>query len=228
MNTFEIAMTSGNVPEKVEELVPFIFAGEAAVRWAKGTLRAIKSAEMANEEHEALLKEGQRIGEIVLDAYVRLGELLPSTDVTNRLKGGRYPPGEHRQVLPNGVHRNKAYIARTLKNHPEELAEIKKQARENNDIPTRTAVLNKVAHSEGKEFKKEERKKGKAEMGSETASYLIHLDQAFGLIEKCPDQITEKGWEAIRGSLLNIKSLIEEMLNATDKSQDSVQALPGA
>jgi len=56
---------------------------------------------------------------MLLRIEARIGELLPSAEEANRLKGGnRHSEGKHRKVLPDGIDSKKAHQARAIKDHP--------------------------------------------------------------------------------------------------------------
>jgi hypothetical protein len=119
----------------------------AAVSFYKANSKVMDQLKMTEAPRKATLRDGQDAGEWLLDVEAKIGELLPSIEETTRLKGGdRRSEGKHRRVLPDGIHSRQAHQARTIKDNPEVVARIKAQARENEDIPTKTAVLNAVQY----------------------------------------------------------------------------------
>lgn len=101
-------------------------------------------------------------GEMLLDIDARIEELLPSREEVQKLikqnlkrgpEASQHPSGK---ILPEGMSRDHARNSRAISEHPEIVAKIKAQARENEDIPSRMAVLNAIHYE--KERKESERR----------------------------------------------------------------------
>lgn len=205
----------GLLAKPIEQLIPISFMGGAAVSAYRSIIGKLGNLPMTQEQKDKTLKDGQDAGKMLLAIEGRIGELIkPIKDSGIQ----RTAVGTVKEKYP--MERHKAYKSISISQHPDIVEEVIKEAEENEDIPTKTAVLNKIAYMKDKEFKKEERDKSKGEMGADTMSYLIQLDKAYGIIKRTPDQITDKGWIAISKSLMNIKNLIEEI---TDESQSILQ-----
>lgn len=78
---------------------------------------------------------------MLLAIEARIGELLPSP--VKALKTASM--GGSRQKRPEGITEKRAHGARAIARNPKEVEEIKRQARENENIPIKTAVLNRIA-----------------------------------------------------------------------------------
>ena len=72
----------------------------------------------------------------------RIGELLPPAKEARKttLSGG----GKARRQ--EGITEKQAHRARAIASHPDEVEEAIREAEENEDIPTKTAVLNKISY----------------------------------------------------------------------------------
>ena len=219
----------GLLAKPVEELVPISFIGGAAVSAYRSIISKLGNLPLTQEQKEKTLKDGQDAGKMLLAIEGRIGELLPKGEFGGGDRHSEKFKKFSRSLKDTGTTPKQRTIARTISEHPKIVEEVIKEAEENEDIPTKTAVLNKIAYEKDKEFKKEERDKSRGEMGADTMSYLIQLDKAYGIIKRTPDQITDKGWIAISKSLMNIKYLIEEITNESQNIlQDNISALPGA
>ena len=75
---------------------------------------------------------------MLLDIEARIGELLPDV---NRVPKKDADTKTFMKDLPEGIDKKKVHQARAIKNHPEIVEKFKAQARENEDIPMKTAVL---------------------------------------------------------------------------------------
>lgn len=164
MNT-SISITTSNLPANIDDLSKFVLVGREQLVAVRAAIRAIDKVGVAQEVRKQKLKEGQEIGEAVLDAEVRIGELM--REVPKASGGAPY----HKDTVDSGVQSTKAKIIEdagftvkqvqrfeTLAAHPEIVAQAKAEARENDDIVTRSLVLSKV-----KDKKREEKAEQRAE-----------------------------------------------------------------
>jgi len=155
MEMFKIITQNRLLPATSEELVPMSFIGQAAVRFYQTKIKLMDQLGMTEAQRKATLRDGQDAGEMLLDIEARIGELaekeLPARSIAGGKGGGSSPSGEPPKYERLGMTRKKLEHARTIKDNPEIVAKIKAQARENEDIPTKTAVLNAIHYEKEKE-----------------------------------------------------------------------------
>jgi hypothetical protein len=110
--------------------------------------------------------------------------------------------------------------AEEIHSHPAEVAEVIREAEENEDIPTKTAVLNKIAYKRELERVKGTREKTNMEMAADAYLYYSKLEDALRLIPATPPhEFKERDFLQIKAvALLIIKRL--EVFNGT-KSEGS-------
>lgn len=146
---FDLAIKSKDINlMSVEELVPLSFIGAAAVSFYQTKVKAMRLLKMAEAQQKATSADGRDAAEMLHAIDVKIGQLLPSPEETKKSGAGGSP---HR-TLPddfgdtNNQRRNKAKMHRALASKEGEKAwkEVKKQAEKNNDIPSRTAVLQHI------------------------------------------------------------------------------------
>lgn len=144
----ELTVANNNLPSNIEDLSKFVLVGREQLVAVRAAIRAIDKVGVAQEVRKQKLKEGQEIGEAVLDAEVRIGELMREvpkaqgkrTDIKPTDSGvGKYEVIEKAGFTPKQVERFE-----TLAAHPEIVAQAKAEAKENDDIVTRSLVLNMV------------------------------------------------------------------------------------
>ena len=172
----------------IEELAPISFIGQAAVAGYRALIGRLDSLPMTEDQKTKTLADGQQAGKMLLAIEGRIGELLPSMDEVRRKGGSR------RSAYPDGYGgdkgRHRAQKARAIADNPEAVAEVIAEAEENEDIPTKTAVLNKVRFKKEKERREaaEARNKDKPEviMSMDEQRYLHGLDQALLAIPSTP------------------------------------------
>ena len=136
----------------------------------RAEIRAIDKVGLAQEVRQQKLKEAQDIAEAVLDAEVRIGELMAKvpkvqgarTDIELRATDG--PKSKEQQIgemmgmtSPDDKEKVRHMIKRfeTLAAHPEIVAQAKAEARENDDIVSRSLVLEKVKAQKREELREQ-------------------------------------------------------------------------
>lgn len=193
------------------ELLPMRFMGEVAVNAYRGLIKKLKDLPLSLEEKQARLKDGQDAGKALLMIEERIGMLLPPASEGRSAGGGdrHSPEGKARKVLPEGINPKQAHHARAIAAHPQEVAEAIREAEENEDIPTKTVVLNKIAYKRELERVKGKREATNLEMAGSAYIYYSKLEQACALIPTQPPQeLRERDLLKIRAvALLIIKRL---------------------
>lgn len=197
----------------LEELLPMRFMGEVAVNAYQGLIKRLDDLPLSLEEKESRLRDGQDAGKALLAIEARIGELLPPPEKTykdSRPSSQEGRPARAKKVLPNGIDSKKAYNARAIASHPHEVEEVIKEAEENEDIPTKTAVLNKIAYKREKERTKGKRETTQIEMMGEAYLYYSKLEDALRIIpSKPPVDLREQDYLKIKAIALLINKRLE-------------------
>lgn len=142
------ATVNANLPVTVEELNKFILIGKERLVAQKAKIRAIEKANMAVAAKEAALSDAQDMAEVLLDAEVRLGEILeaiPPAGNTLTSAGGR------KGTLPPDITHKQSHQAQTLSRNREIVEQAKVDARENGEIPTASRVYQIIKDKPQKE-----------------------------------------------------------------------------
>ena len=158
----ELTVTNGNLPANLEDLSKFVLVGREKLVAVRAAIRAIDKVGVAQEVRKQKLKEGQEIGEAVLDAEVRIGELMREVPKASggdrRSENFKTANGGHFETKTEAVAKMMGMDAAADKNkvehmikrfetlaaHPEIVAQAKAEARENDTIVTRADVLEMV------------------------------------------------------------------------------------
>lgn len=133
------------LPTIPEELHKFILIGKEVLKSQQAKIRAIEKAEMAKAAKEAALSDTQDIAEILLDAEVKLGEILASRPTRSSRK--RTPDKSKlngQEPLPNGIDKKQSHYAQKLAKHPKIVEEAKAEARQEGTIVTSSKVIEKI------------------------------------------------------------------------------------
>lgn len=166
-----VVVQQSNLPSTLEDLSNFVLVGREKLTAVRAEIRAINKLQLAEDVREQKKEEAQMLAEALLDAEVRIGDLLKQipklqgarTDMTssqqcekvkNTFQQNCCKPKETKQevITRLGFNKDQANRFETLSSNKEIVEQVKAEARENEDIPTRSRVLQLV-----KEKTKEEK-----------------------------------------------------------------------
>lgn len=203
---FDLVVKNNMLPEKIEELVPLSFIGKKAVLFYREKISLMDQLGIAEEQKAATLRDGQDAGKMLLAIETRIGELSltePQARATEPLPKGRgsvpsRKPLKHQRL---GLSSHKAMEnAQAIARHPEAVAAVIAEAEENQDIPTKTAVLTRIkldkAEAARAAYKpggtEEERKEIKEIVAQgEAATYLSKLHSIVIMLSA---SVPKDGW----------------------------------
>jgi len=212
MQIFELVKAKAQLPTKIEDLVPLSFIGQAAVSFYREKIKLMKALDMAEDQRKATLSDGQDAGEMLLDIEVKIGEIVdkePQVQAPARRSPdgsfvGKKPSGQPPKHERLGMKEKRMQLAQTIFKNQEVVEQIKRAARENEDIATKTAVLSAVKF---KNFKKEHK-------GIDpTKEYKIpSIDQFATKNVFRPISELKTGLERLAGNCVNLNPLNQELL----------------
>lgn len=151
----DITVSKSNLPTNIDDLAKFALIGREKLVAVRAEIRAIEKVGLAQEVREQKLREAQEISEAVLDAEVRIGELMAKVP---KATGGQ--PFHEKPTNDTAVHsrpqtkqdiiRDAGFTPKLVQRfqqmaaHPEAVARAKAQARDAGDILSRSKVLQEV------------------------------------------------------------------------------------
>ena len=143
----EIEVVQKNLPATLPELSKFVLIGREKLTAVRAEIRAIEKVGLAQEVREQKLKEAQAIAEAVLDAEVRIGELMEKMPKAkeNQYTKMQTDSGVVRQKPKTEVIREAGFSPKqaerfqTIAKHPEAVKQAKAEAREQDEVVTRPA-----------------------------------------------------------------------------------------
>ncbi|NBW36673.1 MAG: site-specific DNA-methyltransferase [Cytophagia bacterium] len=139
------------LPANIEELATFVLIGRDKLDIVRSQIKAMDKLELAEDVRLQKKEEAQMLAEALLDAEVRIGEILNA--MPKATKGNQYTG---KMVVDSGVHNQKPKLEaaqelgfdakqvqrfQTLAANKDLVEQIKQEARDADDLPTRTAVL---------------------------------------------------------------------------------------
>jgi len=196
-----IERVPGWLDRPIEHLVKMHAVGSVYVATHRAILGKIKSGQivLAEEDRRVRLKEGQVVGEALLDVEAKIGQLLPSSEEAEHGMV-ETSTGRARYQRPEGITHRRAQAARAIASHPETVAAVKQEAIDNEDIPTKTAVLTRIKLDKAKAARaaykpggtEEERKEIKEIVAQgEAATYLSKLHSIVIMLSA---SVPKDGW----------------------------------
>lgn len=166
----DITVSKSNLPTNIDDLAKFALIGREKLVAVRAEIRAIEKVGLAQEVREQKLREAQDISEAVLDAEVRIGELMARvpkvqgkrTDIQPTPTVGEKSKTETiAKMMGMDAVKDKKKVEhmidrfQTLAAHPEIVEQAKAEARENDDIVSRSLVLNMVKAKKQEEKRQE-------------------------------------------------------------------------
>ena len=202
------------------DLLPMRFMGEVAVNAYRGLIKRLDDLPLSLEEKVSRLKDGQDAGKALLMIEARIGELTitegrakPEYPAGLRGAGKTKEPLKHERL---GMTPSQMRKAQDIARHPAEVAEVIQEAEENEDIPTKTAVLNKIAYKQDLARVKGTREKTKIEMAGDAYLYYSKLQEAIRIIPTTPPkELRENDFLQIKAAWLLIIERGKEFTNET-------------
>jgi N6-adenosine-specific RNA methylase IME4 len=160
----DIITQANNLPTKIEDLSRFVLVGREKMVSVRAEIRAIDKLGLGKEVRQQKLDEGQMIADALLDAEVRLGELMREIPKATKwdTAGNQKDNGVHlttkaEELKSIGFNEKQKQRFEKLAAHPEIVAQAKAEARQNDDMVSRSFVLEKIKAKE-KETKADERR----------------------------------------------------------------------
>lgn len=143
--------TQQNLPTTIEDLSKFVLVGREKLIAVKAEIRAINKVELATEVRDQKRDEARMLSEALLDAEMRIGEITKT--IPKAIKGNQYTgkmvsdsgvgyqTSKKEVVEKLGLNMKQVERFETLANNPDIVEQVKAEARENDDLPTRTQVI---------------------------------------------------------------------------------------
>jgi len=163
---------NSRLPATPKELAPFIAVGNAAVNAAR---KVLKSKTLTKEQFESVLVKAQEQGELVIDAKAELGKVIvdapKGSGRPSEIRSSKEQISKQATFTDLGITHKQAANYQTIAKHPEAVEKAKAIAKENNDIPTESLVL-QVIKTELTEKKRTEVKESLEDISAKKAKAI--------------------------------------------------------
>lgn len=156
----DITLSNKQLPADIGDLAKFALVGREKLVAVRAEIRAIEKVGLAEEVRKQKQEEAQAISEAVLDAEVRLGELMKQIPKATKGNGSNqyakndtavdFSTAEGKPVTKSeiikqaGFTQKQAERFQTLAAHPEIVEQAKAKARENDDVVSRSLALEMI------------------------------------------------------------------------------------
>lgn len=142
----DLSITQKQLPETLPELSKFVLVGREKLSAVRAEIRAISKVGLAKEVRTQKLHEAQDIADAVLDAEVRIGELMEQVPkaqgMRTDIKHTDNTVGKYETIKEAGLNPKQVERFQTIAKHPEAVQKAKAEARDEDKIVTRESVLN--------------------------------------------------------------------------------------
>ena len=154
----DIITTTTQLPENLPDLARFALVGREKLTAVRAEINAIKKVGLAKEVLEQKKTEAQEIAELVTLSEVKIGAMLREipkakenqyTKMQFRTDAERQKPKQE-VIAEIGIKPDTAERFQKMAEHEEIVHEAIEEARRNDDIVSRAAVLKKIADAEHK------------------------------------------------------------------------------
>jgi hypothetical protein len=140
---------NSNLPVRLEDLAQFVLIGRDKLTAVRAGIRALDKLDVAEGVRQQKREEAQMLAEALLDAEVRIGEILSAMPKAQgarndlQLSSSAATKLDTKEDAIKKLGFDKFQVSRfqTLAANKDLVEQVKQEAREADDLPTRTAVL---------------------------------------------------------------------------------------
>lgn len=218
----EITTNKTQLPTTIDELSKFALIGREKLVAVRAEIRAIEKVGLAEEVRKQKMAEAQEIAEAVLDAETKLGELMAKVPKASggdrRSDSFKNDSGVHFETKTEVIEKagftpKQVQRFETLAKNPDIVEQAKAEARENDDIVSRSLVLNMVK-SKKKEEQLEQAKQHIMEQNRPTVAPKIFVADCMKahLKEKCDLLLTDPPYST---DVTDIEEFVDSWLYRT-------------
>lgn len=190
------------LPTKIEDLAQFVLVGRDKLAMVRAGIRALDKLDVAEGVRRQKKEEAQMLAEALLDAETRIGEILRQMpkasgkhwDEKRKTKSSTAATSTFQKTKTEAIRElgfEKTQVSRfeTLAANKDLVEEIKQQAREADDLPTRTAVLQAVKwRDKMATMKKAEEEKVRTMSAQVKHKPVIHVMSARPFLQTIKDE----------------------------------------
>ena len=226
-----IASEGSNLPAVISDILPIIAYTKAKVAVARILINSTKNIEAQKEIHQVHLESGQRCAQVALYSEAKLGDMLKETvkSAQERVRDGEIIPmaGKGGAVATDksktptlgdiGISHKQSsdsqIIAKASKDGT--LEEVFEKAKQDNDIPTKNAVINAMRRKQMEQKEAEYRNNKKPDPKPEINQELYKVSETIGGLEmrilRMRDHVEYLNIESVNKVIRSCKNIIDTL-----------------
>lgn len=146
----DLIIPQSGLPSTFEDVSSFVIVAREKLKSIRAEMSAIKRLGLANEVYEQKKREAQELSELSIRAELKLGEIIASIPTAQGIRKDLTSSSQAEQVTKEqslnkiDMKRNRAYELEKISRNPEIVEKSIDEARENDDIVSRSLVLAKI------------------------------------------------------------------------------------
>jgi len=163
MLTTDLIVAKENLPTEISDLTKFVLIGRDKLQAVRAEISALSKFELAKEVHAQKVLEGQKLGELVLMAETKLGELFNSTPkakenqytknaISTCVETAQVEKGKPKMEVAKELGFSKDQVSdfQKLADNPAAVQKAISDAKDKGEIPTRSAVMKEIQENNRK------------------------------------------------------------------------------
>lgn len=214
-----LTLRTQNLPDNLNDLSAFVLVGREKLTAVRAEIRAIDRLSLAQDVRDQKMEEARMLSEALLDAEVKLGEM--TKQIPKATKGNQYTgkmvtdttvanQKPKREVIRDlGFTPKQVERFETLADNQDLVEKVKAQARENDDIPTRTQVLSMAKYRKQKADKVIQSTRVSDKL-LDTLKAVLDLDTSGEML----DLLADNADSTTMGTYLTVLSSVQNKLDA--------------
>ncbi len=220
----ELQVVSNQVPAQIEELVNFVKVGREKLSAVRAEIRAIDKLGLEDEKRQKVLEQARTLSEQLLDAEVRLGEIMASLPEAPGKRTDLTPEDSNVQMSKKEILQQAGFSVKTaqryetLASHLDVVERMKAEAREKGAVVSRTAILRAISSA------KESYDKEHLSLSTNERRTVSEILLGFTDLTKSYDvPLEDQTWEG-KFLLIPPRSSIDAYIAKLEESFDAISA----
>lgn len=221
----DLATQAKQLPDNLADLAKFALIGREKLVAVRAEIRAIDKVGLAREVHDQKLEEAQEISEAVLDAEMRMGELLKNMEKAKPSGANQYKEASRRDEASKpktlkemGISYDQSSQYQLMANDPETVKRVQEQAREKGEIASRSDVVREIVRKKKKDNPVNRAKERHEEIQSKPVVTMTELKQDKEDVEFIQSEETYRTYRTL-------SQMCDLIFNLAEFDFDKVEAM---
>lgn len=214
----DLATQTKQLPDNLTDLARFVLIGREKLVAVRAEIRAIDKVGLAKEVHDQKLEEAQEISEAVLDAEVRMGQLLKEAHLNggDRKSKNQSPPAGRLKDM--GINYNQSSQFQLMANDPETVEQVKEYARKTGQVASRSDVVHEIVRKKKQDNPVNRAKERHEEIQSKPVVTMTELKQDKEDVEFIQSEETYRTYRTL-------SQMCDLIFNLAEFDFDKVEAM---